>query len=115
MNLLVSLEVSDYNELLADLLDERGRLKDSFTIEDGVTLSPQFSAIITKRAVGAPEVLQFVLSIPVGIATGVAANALYNWLTRSKVPKARIKTTEIVLTEKKEHTVHLITRVIDKD
>jgi len=115
MNLQVSLEVLDHDALLADLLDERGHLKGSFTIGCGVALLPQFTAIKTKRAVGAPEILQFVLSIPVGIATGVAANALYNWLIRSKVPKARIKTTEIVLTEKKEHTVHLITRVIDKD
>lgn len=115
MNLQVSVEVTDHDALLAELLDENGHLKGPLALGKGIVLSPQFTAIKTKRAIGATDILQFVLSVPVGIGTGVAANALYSWLMKNKVPRAKIETTEIVLTEEKEQTIRLIVKTLTRE
>lgn len=115
MNLQVSVEVMDHDALLSVLLDESGHLKDSLSLGNGVVLSPQFTAIKTKRAIGATDVLNFVLSVPVGIATGVAANALYSWLVKNNVPKAKIERTEIIVTDEKEQTISLIVKTLTRE
>lgn len=115
MNLQISIEVADYNAITPILLDESGYLKDTHLLGDGVSLSPKFTTIKTKRAIGASDILNFVLSVPVGIGTGVIANVLYAWLTKSNVQSVRIEQTEIIIKDEKGKVIHLITKTLSKN
>jgi len=99
MDILISVEIASQELILADLLDECGRLKDSLTLLDEIVLAPQFATVNSRKALGASDILQFILSIPIGLGTGVAANALYNWLMKNKITKVKIENTIIVLTD----------------
>lgn len=115
MNILISVEVSDHDALLSSILNKSGHIKNSISLENDVLLSPQFTTIKKKKAVGAVDILNFMLSIPVGIATGVAANALYSWFVKNKIPKVKIKKTEITVKNENEQTISLIIKTLTKE
>ncbi|ACN17031.1 hypothetical protein HRM2_39730 [Desulforapulum autotrophicum HRM2] len=108
MNIIISVEVAEQNSLFPHLLDESGLISKHISLENDILLSPQFTTINKKRAVGVSDILNFILSIPVGIATGLAANALHSWFVKTKTQRAKINKTEIIITDDKEQTIRLI-------
>lgn len=86
---------ADVQPLSAAMMGQDGRLKDRIEIGSGVTLCPQFTSIRRAGAIGGTEVLTFLINIPVGIALNMAAAALYDWLCKHGVRRARANGIEV--------------------
>lgn len=86
---------ADLQPLSSSLVGQDGPLKDRIEIGCGVTLCPQFRSIARAGAVDGNAVLTFLINIPVGIAPNMAAAALYDWLCKHGVRRARVNGIEL--------------------
>ena len=93
------LEVTGTNpeSLSATLVGEDGRLKDRIEIGNGLALCPLFTSLRRSGPVGGSETLAFILHIPVGIAIDLVAAAIYDWMTRHEVRRARADGVEVTV------------------
>jgi hypothetical protein len=115
MELDLEVMINNAEDWTSYLIDEDGHLRSNIEMDHGLTLAPQFTSLKSERAVGEADILLFILSIPVGIATDLLASALYDWLTRHKVHRIRIQRSELTILEGKEKFTHQITEIIDLD
>jgi len=110
----ISIQLSDKEIMDKLLLGEDKNLLEKISIGDKVELLPLFTTFKSKKVVGGNEVLNFLLSVPVGVTTGIIANYLYSWFLKSKTSKIRIEKTEITITEDKETTIKIIIETLEK-
>ena len=112
MKLLLSAELPKDTSSLISLIEENGKIKKSILLASDAQLIPKFSAIEKKRAIGANEIINFFVSIPIGVATGILANSLYDWLKKAKIQQIRIVKTVVTVTDDKQKTITQIEKTI---
>lgn len=104
--------VADFEPLSATLVGEDGRLKERIAIGSGVSLCPQFASLRRPGAVGGNEVLTFLIDIPVGIALNLVASALYDWMIKHGVRRARANGVELPISGGAAEDVRVIEQTL---
>jgi len=115
MVLRLEVVLNDPEALSSCLLGENGRLLRSIDIGQGIVLEPQFTTLKSSRMTGDLDIFLFLLGIPVGIATQIAADILYDWLSEKKAQKVRIKQQEIIIADGKKIFIKRVSEMIDED
>jgi hypothetical protein len=112
MELDLEIILNHPEDLSSTLIGEDGRLLPSVDIGQGITLQPQFTSLKTSHMTGGPEILLFLLGIPVGIASQIIADYLYDWLCEKKASKVRINKREIIISDGKKVFIERTSEII---
>jgi hypothetical protein len=105
MEYAIDIMIGSREDLKSEICKDDAQIIKEINIGSGVLLKPQFTCAYTNRAIGGGfEILPFVLSIPMGVATGLAANILYSWLFKNNVNRIIIENKIIILTDEDANT-----------
>ncbi|MDM8528206.1 hypothetical protein QUF58_08330 [Anaerolineales bacterium HSG24] len=90
-----------------------GEIADKIKLKHDIELLPQFTYIDSSRMIGGEDILLFLLSIPVGMATSITANIIYDWLTKNEIEQVRLNRT-VIIVEEKEKTTKIIAEELNR-